>query len=141
MNVHTFFFLNVSAHISDVCVCVYICISSQLYMYSCACSRASHQIGRYNVITCEYSQGINGSGKTALLWASEGGQAETVRVLVELGASLEAVDKVNIHAHALAYTCCIKAVSGIMRMTMVIMSHAYACRCMYLNIQEGHIKS
>ncbi len=52
---------------------------------------------------------------TALLWASYIGHADTVRVLVELGASLEAVDKVNIHAHALAYTCCIKAVSGIMR--------------------------
>jgi ankyrin repeat protein len=42
-------------------------------------------------------------GKTALQWASEGGHAETVRVLVELGVSLEAVDKVHIHAHALAY--------------------------------------
>jgi hypothetical protein len=42
---------------------------------------------------------------TALLWAIERGQADTVRVLVELGASLEAVDKVNIHAHALANTC------------------------------------
>jgi hypothetical protein len=63
-------------------------------------------------------------GQTALLWASERGYAATVRVLVELGASLEAVDKVNIHAHALAYTGCIKLVSGIMRMTMIIMSHA-----------------
>ncbi len=70
---------------------------------------------------------------TALLWASERRHAETVRVLVELGASLEAVDKVNIHAHALAYTCCIKAVSGIMRMTMIFMSHAYACRCIYMH--------
>jgi hypothetical protein len=43
-------------------------------------------------------------------------------VLVELGASLEAVDKVHIHAHALAYTCCIKHVSGIMRMTMIFFS-------------------
>jgi hypothetical protein len=58
-------------------------------------------------------------GQTALLWASKGGHAETVRVLVELGASLEAVDKVHIHAHALAYTCCIRHVSGIMRMTMI----------------------
>jgi hypothetical protein len=54
------------------------------------------------------------------MWASEGGHADTVRVLVELSASVEAVDKVNIHAHALAYTCCIKAVSGIVRMTMII---------------------
>jgi hypothetical protein len=53
-----------------------------------------------------------------LQWASLGGQAETVGVLVELGASLEAVDTVHIHAHALANTGCIKAVSGIMRMTM-----------------------
>jgi hypothetical protein len=59
------------------------------------------------------------------MWASERGHAETVRVLVELGASLEAVDKVNIHAHALAYTCCIKHVSGIRRM-IIIMSHAHA---------------
>ncbi len=65
-----------------------------------------------------YTQ-IGEYGRTALLWASEGGHAETVRVLVELGASLEAVDKVHIHAHALAYTCCIKAVSGIMRMSMI----------------------
>ncbi len=28
-------------------------------------------------------------------------------MLVELGASLEAVDKVHIHAHALANTCCV----------------------------------
>ncbi len=67
-------------------------------------------------MTCEFSQG---NGKTALLWASERGDAETVRVLVEVGASLEAVDKVNIHAHALAYTSCIKHVSGIMRMSMI----------------------
>jgi hypothetical protein len=95
-------------------------------MYSCACCLLSNPIDFYTVITCECSQGVNGSGRTALLWASEGGHADTVRVLVELGASVEAVDKVNIHAHALAYTCCIKAVSGIMRMTMIIMSHAYA---------------
>ncbi len=55
-------------------------------------------------MTCECSQDSKIS-KTALMWASEGGHADTVRVLVELGASLEAVDKVNIHAHALAYTC------------------------------------
>jgi hypothetical protein len=84
-------------------------------MYSCACSLSSNPIDLSTVIACECSQKY---GQTALLWASEGGHAETVRVLVELGASLEAVDKVHIHAHALAYTCCIKAVSGIMRMTM-----------------------
>jgi hypothetical protein len=71
------------------------------------------------------------------MWASERGHAETVRVLVELGASVEAVDKVHIHAHALAYTCCIKHVSGIMRMTMIIMSHGYGCVfvCMYVHIR------
>jgi hypothetical protein len=84
-------------------------------MYSCACSLSSNPIDLCPVITCECSQR---HGQTALLWASERGHAETVRVLVELGASLEAVDKVNIHAHALAYTCCMKHVSGIMRMSM-----------------------
>ena len=86
-------------------------------MYSCACSLSSNPIDLCSVITCECSQTYR--GKTALLWASEGGHAETVRVLVELGASLEAVDKVHIHAHALAHTCCIKHVSAIMRMTMI----------------------
>ena len=86
-------------------------------MYSCACSLSSHPIDLCTVITCECSQDPY-SGKTALLLASARGHAETVRVLVELGASLEAVNKVNIHAHALAYTCCIKAVSGIMRMSI-----------------------
>ncbi len=89
-------------------------------MYSCACSLSSHPIDLCTVITCECWQGLEGKeGKTALLWASERGHAETVRVLVELGASLEAVDKVHIHAHALAYTCCVKHVSGIMRMSMI----------------------
>jgi hypothetical protein len=36
------------------------------------------------------------------MWASEGGHADTVRVLVELGASVEAVDKVNKHTRACA---------------------------------------
>jgi hypothetical protein len=39
-----------------------------------------------------------------LLLASERGDASTVRVLVEHGASVWAVDKVNIHAHALTNT-------------------------------------
>jgi hypothetical protein len=69
-------------------------------MYSCACSLSSNPIDLSTVITCECSQGENGSGRTALMWASCRGHAATVRVLVELGASLEAVDKVNIHAHA-----------------------------------------
>ncbi len=84
-------------------------------MYSCACPLSSNPIDLYTVITCECSQDC---GLTALLWASEAGHAETVLVLVELGASLEAVDTVHIHAHALAYTCCIKHVSGIMRMSI-----------------------
>jgi hypothetical protein len=84
-------------------------------MYSCACSLSSNPIDLCPVITCEYSQE---DGRTALLLASQRGRAETVRVLVELGASLEAVDKVHIHAHALAHTCCIKLVSGIMRMSI-----------------------
>jgi hypothetical protein len=91
-------------------------------MYSCACSLSSNPIGLYPVMTCEYSQN---NGSTALMFASQGGHTETVRVLVELGASLEAVSKVNIHAHALAYTCCVKHVCGVMRMTMIFMSHAY----------------
>ena len=92
-------------------------------MYSCACSLSSNPIDLCTVLTCECSQE---GGWTALLWASEGGHAETVRVLVELGASLEAVDKVNIHAHALACTCCVKHVSGIRRMIIIIMSHSHA---------------
>ena len=90
-----------------------------MYMYSCACSLSSNRIDLYTVMTCECSQEY---GLTALLWASACGHADTVRVLVELGASLEAVDKVHIHAHALANTCCIKAVCGIMRMTMIFFS-------------------
>ena len=73
---------------------------------------------------------------TALLLAGNKGHADTARVLVELGASVEAVDKVNIHAHALAYTCCIKHVSGIMRMSMIIMSPAYACVFVYTQIGD-----
>jgi hypothetical protein len=79
-------------------------------MYSCACSLSSNPIDLCTVITCEYWQ--TNRGMTALLLASEVGHAATVRVLVELGASLEAVDKVHIHAHALAYTCCIKHVTS-----------------------------
>ncbi len=86
-------------------------------MYSCACSFASNPIDLCTVMTCECSQEY---GQTALMWASFGGHADTVRVLVELGASLEAVDKVNIHAHALAYTCSMKAVSWIMRIIMIM---------------------
>jgi hypothetical protein len=93
------------------------------------CSLSSNRVDLCTVITCECWQEY---GKTALLWASEGGHAETVRVLVELGASVEAVDKVSIHAHALAHTCCIKHVSGIMRMTIIIMTHAYVYMYVYM---------
>ncbi len=75
---------------------------------------------------------------TALLWASERGHADTVRVLVELGASVKAVDEVNIHAHALANTGCIRHVSGIMRM-IIMMSHAYACVFVYMYLVIIHI--
>jgi hypothetical protein len=96
------------------------------------CSLSSNRVDLCTVITCECWQEY---GKTALLWASEGGHAETVRVLAELGASVEAVDNtVNIHAHALANTCCIKHVSGIMRMTIIIMSPAYAYAFVYICI-------
>jgi hypothetical protein len=54
--------------------------------------------------------------------ASWNGRADTVRVLVEHGASLQAVDKVNMRAHALADTCCMKDVCVIMRMMMTIMT-------------------
>ena len=61
------------------------------------------------------------------MWASSEGHADIVRVLVEHGASLAAVNKVNIHAHALANTCCIKHVCVIMRMMMMIIRCLYAC--------------
>jgi hypothetical protein len=82
-------------------------------MFSCACSLSSNRVDLCTVMTCKCWQTY--CRKTALMRASERGHADTVRVLVELGASLEAVDKVNIHAHALAYTCCVKHVSGIVR--------------------------
>jgi hypothetical protein len=68
---------------------------------------------------------------TALVWASFRGHAETVLVLVEIGASLEAVDKVNTHVNALAYTCSIKHVSGIRRMPM---NHDESCVCIWICI-------
>jgi hypothetical protein len=108
-------------------------------MYSCACSFSANPIDLCTVMTCECWQR---EGRTALLWASERGHAGSVRVLIELGASLEAVDKVNIHVHALACTCCLKHVSGIMKMTIIIMSHTYAylylllcmCVCTYIHV-------
>ncbi len=98
------------------CIYLHACID-RCITYSCACFL-------YTVMTCEYLQE---DGRTALLWASEGGHADTVRVLVELGASVEAVDKVNIHAHALAYTCCIKHVSHTRAVSsMCLRQHASA---------------
>ena len=86
-------------------------------------------------MTCEYWQTY---GMTALLWASYWGKADTARVLVENGASVEAVDKVNIHVHALANTCCIKDVSVLVRITMMMMSdacvHRYLYVCIYIHI-------
>jgi hypothetical protein len=49
-------------------------------MYSCACSLSSNPIDLCTVITCECSQEY---GRTALQWASYGGHADTVRVLVD----------------------------------------------------------
>ncbi len=82
-------------------------------------------------MTCEYHQ-IN--GWTALLWASVYGHADTARVLVELGASVEAVDKVNIHAHALANTCFMKDVFVLMRMTIAMISFMCAYRFMCVDV-------
>ena len=107
-------------------------------MYSCACSLSSNPIDLCTVITCECSQD---DGKTALICASGWGRAETVRVLVELGASLEAVDKVHIHAHALAYTCCIKAVCGIMRMTMIFFSPLPKVTILFFSSRYNYIKA
>ncbi len=107
-------------------------------MCSCACSLSSNPIDLCPVITCECSQIY---GMTALMWASQGGHAETVRVLVELGASLEAVEKVHIHAHTLAYTCCIKHVSGIMRMTMIFFSPLPKVTIYFLPSQYNSIKA
>jgi hypothetical protein len=108
-------------------------------MYSCACSLSSNPIDLCTVITCECSQDPY-SGKTALLWASLYGHAETVRVLVKLGASLEAVDKVHIHAHALAYTCCIKHLSGIVRMSMIFFSPLSKVTILFLPSKKNSIK-
>jgi hypothetical protein len=131
-----------------MCVRLHLKVS-QLYMYSCACSLSYNRIDLCTVMTCEYLPWQY--GQTALLWASEGGHVDTLDLLVELGASVEAVDKVNIHAHALARTCCIKHVSGIMRMWMIIMSHAYACvfvcmciyifvyNCLYIYLHMFHV--
>ncbi len=102
IHIYVHFFFNLSTRTGDVCVCVYMCMYWQLYMYSCACSLSSNPIDLCTVITCECSQTYE--GKTALMWASSGGHAETVRVLVELGASVEAVDKVNIHGSINTHT-------------------------------------
>jgi ankyrin repeat protein len=40
------------------------------------------------------------NGWTSLMWASESGHVEAVRVLIEKGALIEAADKVRIHSHA-----------------------------------------
>jgi hypothetical protein len=69
----------------------------------------SHLIELTSILmTCDYWQK---NGYPALMWASKKGQADTVRLLVQHGAALDLVDEVNIHAHPLVSTCCIKAVS------------------------------
>jgi hypothetical protein len=77
-------------------------------------------------MTCEYSQG----GKTALMLASERGHAETVRVLVELGASVEAVDKVKI-SRMRSQT---RAVSSMWLGDEDDDDHDESCVCMYVGI-------
>jgi hypothetical protein len=73
----------------------------------------------------------------------EAGDAETVRVLAAHGASLEAVDKVRTHTHALLDTCCMKDVCVIMRSMRMMITYVHACRyihsyymCLYIYIYE-----
>ncbi len=56
------------------------------------------------------------------------GDVETARVLVAHGASLEAVDKVRTHTHALLDTCCMKDVRVIMRSMRMMIDYVHACR-------------
>ena len=67
---------------------------------------------------------------TALLWASACGHADTVRVLVEHGASVEAVDKVNI-TRMRSQT---RAVSSMWLGDEDDDDHDESCVCMYVGI-------
>ena len=95
-------------------------------MYWWACSLSSNGIDLSALMTCEYSQ----DGKTALLLASYWGKAETVRVLVELGASVEAVDKVKI-SRMRSQT---RAVSSMWLGDEDDDDHDGSCVCMYVGI-------
>ncbi len=65
---------------------------------------------------------------TSLLLAIVNGHAETVRVLVENGASLNAVDEVNILADALEHMLC-EYVCVIMRILMCACACVCVCLC------------
>ena len=95
-------------------------------MYCWACSLSSNRIDLSALMTCEYSQ----YGMTALLLASEEGKAETVRVLVELGASVEAVDKVKI-SRMRSQT---RAVSSMWLGDEDADDHDESCVCIYIGI-------
>ena len=72
----------------------------------------------------------------------EAGNAETVRVLAAHGASLEAVDKVRTHTHALLNTCCMKDVCVIMRsMTWyeMVITYVHVCRYIYSYLYVSYI--
>ena len=96
-------------------------------MYCWACSLSSNRIDLSALMTCEYSQKY---GRTALLWASERGKAETVRVLVELGASVEAVDEVKI-SRMRSQT---RAVSSMWLGDEDDDDHDESCVCMYVGV-------
>jgi ankyrin repeat protein len=52
-------------------------------------------------LTCTRLPRLRGqNGDTSLMFASAHGHVEVVRVLIDMGANLEAVNKVRIHSHA-----------------------------------------
>ena len=65
-----------------------------------------------------------------MLWASDCGRADTVRVLVEHGASVEAVDKVNI-TRMRSQT---RAVSSMWLGDEDADDHDESCVCIYIGI-------